>query len=144
MVMDIVPILAFQVVFLWLYLHEFAGLSISAATISTICYLALSLSTLASPRLLNGSIAYVPTLVVLIGLAIYHYRSRQPSPTLLLSAAAVFSTAITLRSIDMLYCETIPFGTHYLWHLLNGLLLYLAMKAIIIKHASLRGTAVTH
>ncbi len=29
-----------------------------------------------------------------------------------------------------------PIGTHYWWHLLNGGLLYLAMKVLILKQAS--------
>ena len=41
-------------------------------------YLMISLLMLKVPRYLNGSILYAPTMIVLLGLAVYHYTSRQP------------------------------------------------------------------
>jgi hypothetical protein len=38
----------------------------------------------------------------------------------LLTTSAVFATSLALRSIDFAVCETIPIGTHFLWHLLNA------------------------
>ena len=133
---DVIPILAFQVAFLWLYLRESISLSTPTATALTAVYLIVSLSTRALPPLLNGSITYVPTLAVLAGMAVYHYWSRQPGRILLPIALAVFAAALTFRTIDSAVCPHIPFGTHFLWHLLNGVLLYLAMRTMIVKHAT--------
>ena len=32
--------------------------------------------------------------------------------------------ALTFRTVDLSVCSYIPMGTHFLWHLLNALVLY--------------------
>jgi hypothetical protein len=51
-----------------------------------------------------------------------------------LSAAAVFTISITLRSLDMALCEHMvlagrKIGTHFSWHILNALTLFLLLRA---------------
>ena len=55
--------------------------------------------------------------------------------SLLLIAALVFALAITLRSIDLLFCDTLLAGTHFLWHLLAALVIYTAMRALLLDLA---------
>lgn len=136
-VLDILPILLFQIVFLFLYLRRVVRLSPLLTSILDTLYLALCLLTLIIPPYLNGSIAYLPTLAALALLAVYHWRTRQPAPGLLVLALLVFSVSLGFRSVDLLVCPYLSTGTHYLWHLLNGALLYLAMKALILKQAAL-------
>ena len=50
-------------------------------------------------------------------------------------AAVVFCASLVFRTIDELVCPSFPIGTHFLWHLLNGGLLYLAMRTLILKRA---------
>jgi hypothetical protein len=38
-----------------------------------------------------------------------------------------------MRSIDGAVCAYVPMGTHFLWHLLNGIVLYLSMRALILN-----------
>jgi hypothetical protein len=87
------------------------------------------------PPHFNGSIIYAPTLLVLGGLAAYHSRSGQRGRWLLVVAVVVFFAALVFRSLDELACPYVPFGTHFLWHLLNGGLLYLAMRTLILSDA---------
>jgi hypothetical protein len=87
------------------------------------------------PRYLNGSILYAPTIVVLLGLAVYHYTSRQPDRRLLGLVTILFTAAITFRSLDFVACAWVPIGTHFLWHIFNGVVFYCAMRAIILKQA---------
>jgi hypothetical protein len=37
-----------------------------------------------------------------------------------------------MRSLDMPLCAGWPVGTHFLWHLLNALLLYLLVRLVIL------------
>lgn len=136
-VLDVVPILTFQVVFLWLYLRRCVGLSFASSSAIAFAYLVICLLMREIPAYFNGSVVYVPTLLVLIGLAVYHHRSGQPGRWLLVAAALVFCVAIVFRSLDEVACPYVPIGTHFLWHLLTGGLLYLAMKALILKHVAL-------
>jgi hypothetical protein len=41
----------------------------------------------------------------------------------LLIGAAILAVSITARSVDLGLCERIPFGTHFLWHILNAIML---------------------
>jgi hypothetical protein len=49
----------------------------------------------------------------------------------LLASAGVFCVALVCRSIDLVVCRQFPIGTHFLWHLLNGLVVYLAMRVLV-------------
>jgi hypothetical protein len=31
--------------------------------------------------------------------------------------------SITIRSLDEILCDVIPIGTHFMWHVLNGIML---------------------
>jgi len=57
--------------------------------------------------------------------------------TLAAVAAALFATSLTLRSIDQAVCGAVPTGTHFLWHTINGILLFVLM-AIAIDDAARR------
>jgi hypothetical protein len=133
--MDLIPILLFQLCFLWLYLRRCIGTKAMTATGLVLGYLVISLLMLKVPRYLNGSILYAPTMIVLLGLAAYHYTSRQPDRRLLGLVAILFTAAITFRSLDFVACAWVPIGTHFLWHIFNGVVFYCAMRAIILKQA---------
>ena len=54
-----------------------------------------------------------------------------------LLGAAALGTALlglTFRTIDETACNYIPFGTHFLWHIFNGAVLYLAMRSLVVNH----------
>jgi hypothetical protein len=40
-----------------------------------------------------------------------------------------FAAALTFRVLDLEVCNTWPAGTHFLWHLFNGLAVGLALRA---------------
>jgi len=40
-----------------------------------------------------------------------------------LIGAALLCLSITIRSLDEILCDVIPVGTHFVWHLLNGVML---------------------
>ncbi len=134
--MDLIPILLFQLCFLWLYLRRCAGTKAIFATGLVCGYLVISILMLQVPLYLNGSILYAPTAFVLLCLAVFHYTTRQPDRRLMGFVAILFFTAITFRSIDSIACAWVPFGTHFLWHVFNGALIYCAMRAIILKRVS--------
>jgi hypothetical protein len=90
--------------------------------------LAVSAATVALPPelQLNGSINYIPCLIALLLVA---WKGRQPQ---LYQAGLLFACSLTFRSVDMALCEQFPNGTHFLWHLLNGWLLYMLVHILII------------
>ncbi len=54
----------------------------------------------------------------------------------LLAAAGVYVLALVFRTLDLEVCSAFPIGTHFLWHSLNGLAAYLAMRCLIISRPS--------
>ena len=40
-----------------------------------------------------------------------------------LIGAALLCLSVTIRSLDEILCDVIPVGTHFVWHLLNGVML---------------------
>ncbi len=61
---------------------------------------------------------------LLIGLYALLLRRRAPETARGLAlGAAILAVSLTFRSLDQPLCGTIPVGTHFLWHILNGLML---------------------
>lgn len=127
MLADVIPIMVFVLTYLFFALIKLLGLSRGKASISLILLLIASgLTILAPPELrFNGSEQYFPCLGALLIVA---WKSRQKS---LYLASALFSCSLLFRSIDMALCSEFSEGTHFIWHLLNGVLLYVLVKVLI-------------
>ncbi|MCU0529008.1 MAG: ceramidase domain-containing protein [Cyanobium sp. Prado107] len=126
---DVLPILLFQLLFLWLYLRRRAAVGAAVAQVVVSLFLLATLASRTVPELLNGSLAYAPTLVVVLLLGWRELRRRHRPE--LLAAAVVFSLSLLMRSVDQLLCPWLPVGTHLVWHLLNAVVLALAAAALM-------------
>jgi len=130
---DTVPIAIFIYGYLWLALRRFLGLSAWMAPALVLVFGALSYleGVLVPSGTLNGSHAYLPALAALI---VVGWLTVERAPRkLLFSAAAVFAISIVFRSIDNATCEMLPVGTHFLWHTLNGVVLYLLLRGALVS-----------
>ncbi len=72
----------------------------------------------------------------MLGMGAWLGVSGHKSAPLVLTAAAVFLASLTMRSIDRPFCyDWVVYGqkvgTHFLWHLLNAVTLYLLLAAAI-------------
>lgn len=130
-VLDVVPILTFQIIYLWLYLRNIIHTRTATAITLAVSFLAVVLLIWALSDALNGSLPYFPALASLIGLGFYHYRHCDRDGITLFGASGVFSFAIFFRSIDLLACKSFQAGTHFIWHLAIALTLYLCARAYI-------------
>ncbi|MEM8644078.1 MAG: hypothetical protein AAGF09_04215, partial [Pseudomonadota bacterium] len=79
---------------------------------------------------MNGSVGYLPALGVLIVVSMLVAERRHKAAPYLLAATLVFAGSILLRSLDMALCESVVVedrhtGTHFIWHLLNAVVLFL-------------------
>lgn len=135
---DTIPIAVFIYGYLFFALRRFLGLSLVWATALLIAFVAVSYAeTAIVPRgALNGSHAYVPALVVTFVIG-FLARKRRAGP-LIVAAGVTIAVALTFRSIDMAACAVFPLGTHFLWHSLNGLGLYLLLRAALVDKAAPR------
>ena len=83
---------------------------------------------------LNGSLFYLPALAALIVVGLLLEERRHRAAPYLLWAAAILAVSVTLRTLDMALCDKIviegrKIGTHFAWHVLNALALFLLLRA---------------
>ncbi|MEM8667081.1 MAG: ceramidase domain-containing protein [Planctomycetota bacterium] len=128
--LDIGPIALFQVFFLWLAGNQMLGWSrpASAALVIGVVGSAFALRPFTTP--LNGSLFYIPVLIAMLVIGVILAKKLRRERYLLIGAAGCFAMAIIARSSDM----GVPwkFGSHFLWHTINGVVIYLALRAWII------------
>ena len=133
MLSDMLPILFYQIAFITLYSSVVIGLGRLKIVGLLAGFFALSWAFSNIPYdFLNGSLAYASAFLFLLGLGIWHYFNAASEKFVLLGAAGVFALSLTFRSIDMALCDDLPIGTHFLWHCLNGCVLYLTARGFII------------
>jgi Ceramidase len=93
-----------------------------------------ALVTLAAMGLPGNYLAAVLGLVVLAGLLFFSkHEDRKVHWRWYLAAALVFAVSLTARTLDDPLCGEMPIGTHYIWHTLNGIVLYLVTHAAVLR-----------
>lgn len=60
---------------------------------------------------------------------------RAPGHAALAAAAALFMGSLLLRTIDNAVCPALLTGTHFLWRLLNGMVLYIVTRTYLLAAA---------
>jgi hypothetical protein len=129
--LDVIPILLFQLVFLWLYAREVIGLGRLSSVLLLIGFFAAAILGRQFPQLLNGSLIYAPALVTVLALGVFHFSIVQVGRLDLLLVTALFAAALLFRTLDEVSCQAVATGSHFMWHVLNGLVVYLAARTII-------------
>lgn len=128
---DLIPILLFQMLYLWVFITRTMRLRAAYRVLAVIGLLAAVAGLAPWQAVANGSLTYLPAVFILLALGKV-YSDRAPGGYPLLWVAAVILVAsITLRSVDLVVCEHLAIGTHFLWHLLNAVVLYLVIKGLL-------------
>ena len=85
-----------------------------------------------------GGAMYLPTVVAFLALGVAPGRWAAGARRTFLLAVAIFALSFTLRALDSPLCAGMPFGTHFLWHLLNAALLYILVRGAILHQPRIR------
>ncbi|QRM31252.1 ceramidase domain-containing protein [Microvirga sp. VF16] len=139
---DVLPIAVFIYSYFLLAMVRYLNLGLVVAIAATLLFAAFNMSFgrlwfgILPGMTLNGSVGYLPAALALfaVGTVCQVSGVREAGRALLL-AACVFALSLFFRSIDSTVCATMPAGTHFLWHVLNALVLFILMKAAIV-HSS--------
>jgi hypothetical protein len=78
---------------------------------------------------------YLGAWLALLLYALVTQYSNMPAARFLWLAVIVFPFSLLSRQLDMPLCDSIG-GSHWLWHLLNGLTLYLSAYGLCLKRHS--------
>lgn len=151
---DVIPIGVFMLVYLGYALYAFAGLPlllifpaiggfayvISEAMQVQCDALGFAWPLLEKTNCLNGSFGYLPALAAMLLIGAWLAVRRHPTAPYVLGASLVFMVSVTFRATDRIWCNNISFmdkaiGTHFLWHMLNSVVLFLLLLAAI-RHGS--------
>lgn len=142
---DTIPIGIFMLLYLVLASRRFLGLSaagVAGVVVAFIAALVLAGQPVCAGRpCLNGSAGYLPALAALAAIGLLLRARAHPAAWALLVGCCVLALSLALRTIDRAACPyTIlaaarPTGTHFLWHLLNGVLIHILLQAAIADRA---------
>ena len=140
---DVVPILLFQIAFLWLYGARVIGWGIPGRLLSVALLLVGVAVGARYPEPFNGSLLYAAAFTMLLVLGGRHWVKMSRERGILLVATAILALSLLFRSLDQSLCDTVPIGSHFLWHLLNGLVLYLLFRGLALNLPSADGQALS-
>lgn len=123
---DVLPIASFVFVYIWAANRHYVPLSplmAAAMTFLAVPYMAVSGWAFSQLPGFTVSAAYWPVafLIMLYG---FFLRNRAPEVAKgLLLGAGILAASLAFRSLDVAFCAMIPVGTHFIWHLLNAIML---------------------
>lgn len=134
---DVLPILIFIGLAFGIYLRRIFNLSPIAAFVYSLTLAMVIYAIDSSPydRFFNGSLSYFPAWFACFFMACFSYKSHSRVAKKLFQATFVFTLSLCFRSVDMMVCPFFSVGTHFLWHTLNGLTLYLIAMGMLQKRA---------
>lgn len=125
-VLDVVPIAIFTLSFIflanrhfWRWPHWLAVLG----TLAFVPYTAFVTPIFAGLPFFSVSSVYwgLPLLIAIYGAVLR--RTSVASGNGLIFGAGLLTASLVFRSIDETICDSFPIGSHFVWHILNGLML---------------------
>lgn len=143
--LDVLPIQLFILAYFGLAVRRYLGLPLWAALIAPALFFAASAGfvSLVGSRALGGGVGYVPALLALFVFAVLtalrNEVAARAASRLLAVAGLVFALSLTFRTLDQPACAQVPFGLHFLWHVLNASVLGLLLLALARHRRMIRG-----
>lgn len=77
----------------------------------------------------NGTTNYLPPFLALAFFGAWVAATGNRAGWYNLTGSAIFVVSVICRMIDPLVCASFPLGTHFLWHVFNGLMLAVLLAA---------------
>jgi len=125
--LDVGAILAFILLYIFAATRDLLGLGwrwAAGAVVAFVPYAALMVPLFgAAMPFLGSSAGYAPIPVLILGYAAAVWRRAPETAKGLALGAAILVVSLTFRTLDGPLCALFPLGTHFLWHILNGVML---------------------
>jgi len=139
--LDVVPIVAFIMLYVFAASRDMLGMPARLAGLVTLGFIPYSAVMVPLFGLIPGigsSAGYAPVpLLILIYAAVLRASAPATARGLALGAG-VLTLSLLLRTLDGPLCGVLPVGTHFAWHILNALMLG-GMIEVYRRHHAMRG-----
>ncbi len=130
---DVLPIAIFINFSFGVFLYRTANAGLMASMLGVFFFalFSVAMQKMVPPEFLNRSGQYMAAVTLLFGISLYSYAARIPSVRYFAVALVTFIVSLTVRSFDMQICSAFPYGIHFMWHILNSVVMYMVFKGII-------------
>ena len=125
-ILDVAAILIFILTYIFIANRSFLAWSKMVSLIGVILFFPYQLllaNILSNIQFFGSSVQYIPVAILIF---IYSGLLRKTEPNLsrgLLIGAAILCLSIVFRIIDEPLCSILSIGTHFVWHILNAIML---------------------
>ena len=125
-ILDVTPILIFILTYIYAANRRFLVWSKRMSITGVILFLPyqfLVVSILSSIQFLGSSAQYVPVAILIFFYSALLHKSKSNLSRELFVGATILSLSIFARTIDEPLCSIVSVGTHFIWHILNAIML---------------------
>lgn len=138
---DVIPIALFIHLYLLIALRRYLELHWVICVSIVIGFLVLSpmVGEVWAP-LIGSSAGYIPALGAIFVVGGFYYPKNRQLALWVLGTGCVFALSLTFRTLDLPVCDGFPLGTHFLWHMLNAVVLFLLLRVLIWQRAGYTGS----
>ncbi|GGB51970.1 hypothetical protein GCM10011316_24960 [Roseibium aquae] len=133
---DVIPIMLFILFYLLMALRRFLELHwvICVSILIGFFVLGPMVGEIWVP-IIGGSASYLPALLAIFVVGAFYLPKNRRLALWVLASGGVFTLSLTFRALDMPMCDQISLGTHFLWHILNAVVLFLLLRVLIWQRA---------
>jgi hypothetical protein len=124
--MDVAPILSFILIYVFAATRDFLGARPVVAGLAVagfFPYAAATVPLFAMVPGLGSSAGYAPVALLILIYAGLLWRRAPDTARGMAVGAGLLVLSLTFRTLDGPLCGALPVGTHFLWHILNALML---------------------
>lgn len=140
--MDVLPILAFILLYIYAATRDFLGTRPWLAGLAVLGFFPFAAALVPVFARIPGiaaSAGYAPIPVLILLYAVALRRTAPATARGMALGAAILVLSLTFRSMDQAVCDAFPLGTHFLWHVLNAVMLGWMIEVYRRHHLAARG-----
>ncbi len=136
---DTIPIYLFVVYYLWVYVSH----SVHKLPLRILFFLGFFIYTpvliylfqdLQSTKVFgNGSLEYIVALSYFVVLQMYNKAHKKELVKPSLVVVFLFMVSLVFRQLDLVSCDLVGFGTHFMWHIFNAIVLYSFVHILYLR-----------
>ena len=133
---DTAPIMLFILSYFTIAMRVFGGFGWGRSLLLTLGFVGVLIGlswilNMVLRDIIGGSVSYVPALLAIWAVGFWLRTRMHPAGNWLLTVGCIFAVSLTARAIDLPLCSDIAAGTHWAWHVLNGVVLGTLTMAVI-------------